>query len=268
MLLRKHFFKEKEKQGDPGERIQVFVNCEECEKTFQEEKELKDHKELWRGSSWSCASGKRFPEKKLCNVCNGSFLARDKLEHEKGCPGSKTNSCEESVKTFPQNNVLITHKRANPNAEKEYQNGETDISSHRSKMRKKNNVEEEMISELKEEQGGIDSNIDIKEETMEVEGIEDPLISVEPSPLGSPAQIDPCSVKLLNIATNFNYAFNIEPTPAQHFEEDIGEEGRFMIPPPEDLNVGQRQELAELKFKRYRFLKYFFQLENALIEFI
>ena len=31
-------------------------------------KELKDHKELWRGSSWSCASGKRFPEKKLCNV--------------------------------------------------------------------------------------------------------------------------------------------------------------------------------------------------------
>ena len=240
------FLQEKEKPD---------LYCEECEKTFQEELELKDHKELWRGSSWSCASGKRFPEKKLCNVCNGSFLARDKLEHAKGCSGSKTNSCEESVNTFPQSNFLTKHKRANLDTELESQNGETDLNNHRSKIRKKNNVEEKIITELKEEQGGIESVIDIKEETMEVEGIEDPLISVEPSPQGSPVQIDPCSAKLLNIATNFNYAFNIEPTlpHAQHDEEDIGEEESCMIPPPEDLNVFQRQELVELKFKRYFF---------------
>ena len=171
----------------------------------------------------------------------------------KGCTGSKTNSCEESVNTFPQSNVLTTHKRANLDAEKESQNGETDLNNHRSKIRKKNNVEEKIITELKEEQGGIDSVIDIKEETLEVEGIEDPLISVEPSLQDSPVQIDPCSVKLLNIATNFNYAFNTEPTlpHAQYVEEDIGEEESCMIPPPEDLNVFQRQELVELKFKRY-----------------
>ena len=139
--------------------MQVFLHCDMCKKTFQEETELQQHKEYWRGSSWSCASG-----------------ARDALEHQKSCTENKTNS-----------NVLIAHKRAYPDTENESQNGET----NRSKIRRKNNHEGKIITELKEEQDDIDSVIDIKEETIEEEGTEDPLSSDDPSLPGRPVQVDP-----------------------------------------------------------------------------
>ena len=180
--IKAYFFKEKEVQPDLFERIQVFFHCDLCKKTFQAEKELKEHKEYWRGSSWSCASGNRFPQEKYCRACKGSYWAKDTLEHEKSCTGSKTNTSVESVKT--------THKRATPDVEKVLQNGEIDLNNHRSKIRKKTNVEENIITELKEEHNDINSVIFIKEETIEEEGIEDPLSSVDPSLIGCPEQVD------------------------------------------------------------------------------
>ena len=178
-------FKEKEVQSDLFERIQVFFHCDLCKKTFQAEKELKEHKEYWRGSSWSCASGNRFPQEKYCRACKGSYWAKDTLEHEKSCTGSKTNTSVESVKSFSQSNVLTTHKRANPDVEKGSQNGEIDLNNHRSKIRKKTNVEENIFTELKKEHNDINSVIDIKEETIE----EDPLSSVDPSLIGCSEQV-------------------------------------------------------------------------------
>ena len=171
--------------------MQVFLHCDVCKKTFQDEKELKKHKEDWRGSSWSCARY-RFPEQKWCRGCKDTYLARDTLEHEKRCTGSKINTCEESVKTLSKRKVLTAHKRANPDVEKGLQNGETDLNNHRSKIRKKTNVEENIITEVKEEHNDIYSVIDIKEETIEEEGIEDPLSSVDPSPPVIHVQVDPC----------------------------------------------------------------------------
>ena len=187
--IKAFFLKDKEIQRDPDERMQVFLHCDLCKKTFQEEKELQQHKEYWRGSSWSCASGSLFPQKKYCRACKGPYWAKDTLEHEKSCTGSKTNTSVESVKSFSQSNVLTTHKRANPDVEKGSQNGEIDLNNRRSKIRKKTNVEEKIITELKEEHDDINSVIDIKEETIEEEGIEDPLSSVDPS-LGCPEQVD------------------------------------------------------------------------------